>query len=137
MIIKTLVPLLFVIIISASCGSNAQDADSSVGLTDSLGVANIEFRSQRHDFGNVKHGEKLVYTFKYRNTGDIPLVIYSARADCGCTVPEYDDEPIAPGKEGNLKVVFDTRGFQGYQTKTIHVTTNAGFQTLAIRAVVE
>lgn len=137
MIFKVLAPLLFILVLSASCGSSSPDGNSSAVQTDTLGIAGIEFRSQRHDFGDVKHGEKLVYTFKYTNTGDVPLIIYSARADCGCTVPEYDDEPIAPGKVGNLKVVFDTRGFRGYQTKSVQVTSNAGLQTLAIRAVVE
>ena len=137
MIFKALAPLLFGLVVLASCGRNAPDVESSIEPSDTLGVAGIEFRSQRHDFGTVKNGEKLVYTFRYTNTGNIPLVIYSTRTDCGCTVPEYDDEPIAPGKEGNMKVVFDTRGFGGYQTKSIHVSSNAGNQTLAIRAVVE
>lgn len=135
--------LLFIlfILVSISCGRPSPELSGhTVELTDSLnaeGTAEMEFRTSRYDFGTVSHGEKLAYTFIYKNTGNIPLVIYSARADCGCTVPEYDNKPVAPGKEGNLKAVFNTQGFRGYQTKTIQVTTNAGMQTLALRAVVE
>jgi hypothetical protein len=133
--------IVLVISVSLSCGRNNPELSGhATGLADSVnaeGTAGIEFRTSRYDFGTVSHGEKLAYTFIYKNTGEVPLVIYSARADCGCTVPEYDNKPIAPGKEGNLKAVFNTQGFRGYQTKTIQVTTNAGMQTLALRAVVE
>jgi hypothetical protein len=133
--------LILILAVSASCGRNpvelaggeAHQAQSS----DTPGVHGIEFRTQRHDFGNVSQGEKLVYTFIYKNTGDVPLVVHSARADCGCTVPEFSSKPLAPGNEGTLKTVFDTQGFRGYQTKTIQVNTSAGLQTLVIRAVVE
>jgi hypothetical protein len=132
---------VLIILVSISCGrNNPEFSGQTLEVNDSLnekGTAEIEFRTTRYDFGNVSHGEKLAYTFIYKNTGDIPLVIYSARADCGCTVPEYDDKPLAPGQEGNLKAVFNTQGFRGYQTKTIQVTTNAGMQTLALRAVIE
>jgi hypothetical protein len=132
---------IFIILVSLSCGRNNPElSGQAVEVADSVnveGTAEIEFRTTRYDFGTVSHGEKLAYTFKYKNTGDVPLVIYSARADCGCTVPEYDNKPVAPGKEGNLKAVFNTQGFRGYQTKTIQVVTNAGMQTLALRAVVE
>jgi hypothetical protein len=130
-----------ILLVTLSCGRNNPELSGrSAVVSDTLneeGTAEIEFRTTRYDFGNVKHGEKLAYTFIYKNTGEIPLVIHSARADCGCTVPEYDNKPVAPGKEGNLKAVFNTQGFMGYQTKTIQVITNAGMQTLALRAVVE
>lgn len=127
----------------AGCGRNAPassgDTADNPSVANYAGEADIEFRTTRYDFGNVSHGEKLVYTFVYRNTGDVPLIIYSARADCGCTVPEFDPRPLEPGKEGRLKVVFDTQGFSGRQVKTIHLVTNTSnsMTTLALRAMIE
>lgn len=133
--------LLFIVGVSFSCGGEHSDT-SGTSLkfeADGKGEAKIDFRTRRYDFGKVKNGEQLAYTFIYKNTGDAPLVIHSARADCGCTVAEYDSEPLAPGNEGKIKVIFNTRGFRGQQTKALHLSTNAeeSFVTLALRAMVE
>lgn len=140
---RTLLIACIILSLLVSCtGKSSEEIKESAGLTQSGsqdGTAIIEFRESRYDFGNVSHGERLAYTFIYKNTGDAPLVIHSARADCGCTIPEYDSEPLAPGKEGRLKVVFNTQGFIGYQAKTLQLVTNSKdpIVTLAIRAVVE
>jgi hypothetical protein len=133
--------ILLVLPVLASCGSKAREeyAGNSQAALESRGTANIEFRTTRYDFGTVSQGEKLSYTFIYKNTGTAPLVIHSARADCGCTLPEYSSEPLGPGEEGRLKVIFDTRGFAGRQTKTVQLATNAEdpLVTLALRALIE
>ncbi len=140
-VIRMLFAAVLVFSGSASCGRSAGEtyADDISGTERSQGKAKIEFREVRYDFGTVSHGEKLSYTFIYKNTGDAPLLIHSARADCGCTVPEYTDRPLEPGKEGQIRVVFDTRGFRGNQTKTVQLATNADnpLVTLALRAVIE
>src|SRR5205085_4702073 len=66
-----------------------------------------------YNFGKVTDGEKVEYNFKFRNTGKNPLIISSATASCGCTVPEKPDAPIPPGQLGYLKVVFDSKGRVG------------------------
>ncbi len=133
------IQIFTMLILLTSCGTGA---DSGQGFTEASvheGGGYIEFRNIRHDFGTVRHGEQLVHTFRYRNTGDAPLVIHSASADCGCTVPEFDGRPLGPGEEGSLRVVFDTRGFRGRQVKTINLFTNAdnALVTLALRAMIE
>ena len=35
-------------------------------------------------------------------TGTQPLMISNATGSCGCTVPEYPKEAIAPGKEAEI-----------------------------------
>lgn len=139
--IRAIFLLLFIAGLITACGGNRQDAslDRTGFAVHEEGEAKIEFRTRRYDFGKVKNGEQLAYTFIYKNTGDIPLVIHSAHADCGCTVAEYDSEPIAPGSEGKIKVIFNTRGFRGQQTKALKLSTNAdeSFVTLALRAMVE
>lgn len=63
--------------------------------------------------------------FIYRNAGGSDLVIHSAVASCGCTVPSFSREPLPPGGEESMEVVFDTAGRSGKQVKTIYVRSNA------------
>jgi len=77
-----------------------------------------------YNFGKVTDGEKVEYNFKFRNTGKKPLIVSSASASCGCTVPERPDAPIAPGEIGFLKVVFDSKGRVGDVHKDIMVVAN-------------
>lgn len=86
--------------------------------------ARIDFKETTYDFGqvSVKKG-KVSHEFTFTNTGDKNLVITNARADCGCTRPEYNDSPVAPGKTGKLKVTFAPNG-KGHFSKKVTVTTN-------------
>ena len=86
--------------------------------------AKISFTEDVYDFGKVSVEKgKVSHNFSFTNIGDANLVITNARADCGCTKPEYSDEPIAPGKSGSLKVTFVPNG-QGHFVKKVTVTTN-------------
>lgn len=88
--------------------------------------ANIEFAQASYNFGNVpEKGGKVSHTFEFTNTGDANLVIIDARADCGCTVPEFPTKPIAPGAKGSIKVTFDPVFRPGSFTKVVTVHTNA------------
>ncbi|WP_129716591.1 DUF1573 domain-containing protein [Pedobacter sp. SYP-B3415] len=85
----------------------------------------ITWERETYDFGTIKQGEKVQHDFKFRNTGKTPLIISNASASCGCTVPEPPKEPIKPGAEGVIKVVFDSNGKEGVQDKGITITSNA------------
>lgn len=66
-----------------------------------------KFNVDKYDFGKIKQNVPAVYTFEITNKTDKPLVIENAHATCGCTVPEYQKEPIAPGKTAKLKVQYN------------------------------
>ncbi len=78
-----------------------------------------------YDFGKVTDGEKVEYSFRFKNTGKNPLIVSNATASCGCTVPEKPDEPIKPGETGFIKVVFNSQGRVGEVHKEVYVTSNA------------
>lgn len=78
-----------------------------------------------YNFGKVKDGAKVVYNFRFENTGKNPLVISAASASCGCTVPEKPEHPIAPGEVSSIKVVFDSKGRVGPVHKEVLVSSNA------------
>lgn len=73
-------------------------------------ITKIGFAETDFDFGSIKDGEKVTHIFKFTNSGENPLVISNAQGSCGCTVPEWPKEAIAPGKTGEIKVIFDSAG---------------------------
>lgn len=85
----------------------------------------ITFEKELHDFGNVTEGEVVEYSFKFTNTGEKDLLIKSAEASCGCTVPEWPKEPIKPGESGYMKVKFDSKGRpEGHTEKELYIQAN-------------
>lgn len=84
----------------------------------------MEFADMTHDFGTIDEGDKVSHVFKFKNTGDEPLIINSAKGSCGCTVPEWPKEPIAPGGQGDIKVEFNSKGKKNKQTKTVTINAN-------------
>ncbi|MDE7460923.1 MAG: DUF1573 domain-containing protein [Paramuribaculum sp.] len=91
-----------------------------------------------HDFGAFSEELGFVRcTFKAINTGDEPLIVVSARANCGCTKPRYDAEPTAPGDTLTVSVAYDAKGRPGRFEKKVYVVTNSGNQsTLRIKGTV-
>lgn len=84
----------------------------------------VTFPSMEHDFGTVKQNTENKYNFKFTNTGKEPLIIESAMGSCGCTVPNYPKEPIAPGSSANIEVVYSPGTQQGAQAKTVTIKAN-------------
>jgi len=84
----------------------------------------IEFASLEHDFGTIEQNTHNPKTFTFTNTGDKPLIISNAKGSCGCTVPNYPREPIAPGQTGEIEVVYNPGTQRNQQVKTISITAN-------------
>ncbi len=84
----------------------------------------LSFQTVDHSFGKVKQNSENKYTFTFTNTGKVPLTISNAQGSCGCTVPDYPKEPIAPGATGAINVVYKPGMQQGNQQKTVTVTAN-------------
>lgn len=120
----------------ASCGRGSSGESKNIP-SDTTGVAVITFKMLEHNFGTVKAGEKVGCIFPFTNTGDADLVLTSATASCGCTVPKYNKKPVAPGETGTVEVVFDTSGREGMQTKTVVVQSNAENNLVILRIISE
>lgn len=91
---------------------------------DTTNVAVAGFEEVRHDFGELKAGAIVSHTFKFTNTGKVPLIIKDATSTCGCTVPDFPEDPIEPGGKGEIRVKFNTENKEGYQNKPVTVFTN-------------
>lgn len=87
-------------------------------------LAAMDFETVTHDFGTIKEGDIVEFTYNFSNNGEIPLVIENAVGSCGCTVPDWSKTPVDIGKQGFVKAKFDSNGKKGFQTKTVTVTAN-------------
>lgn len=99
-----------------------QAANTNQSFNDSTSVQMID---SIHNFGKVTDGENVVFSYRFKNTGAKPLIVSSATASCGCTVPEKPEQPIKPGETGYLKIVFNSKGRVGPVHKEVNVVSNA------------
>ena len=134
MIKKIILPIAVVALLS-SCGGDSEPKDLTTEIINNPITASDEVASQDElpffefveevkDFGTITQGESVSMTFRFKNVGQSNLIISSAQGSCGCTVPEWPKEPIAPGAEGKIEVTFNSTGKQGLQNKTITLVSN-------------
>ena len=97
----------------------------AASLTASASGPEVRWLETNHNFGAFDESMGQVHCqFKAVNTGDEPVVVLNARANCGCTRPEYSREPIAPGDTLVINVGYDPEGRPGRFNKFIRVDLN-------------
>ncbi len=130
---------LSVAVLLFSCDVQRKDKISGDSKTDSIkmeqkkiadaaamkNTTTVQMIDSVYNFAPVTDGEKVEFSYRFKNTGTNPLIIFDASASCGCTVPEKPEQPIMPGETGFIKVVFNSSGKKGYNEKIINVTANA------------
>lgn len=87
--------------------------------------AGMVFASETIDYGTIAANSDGKREFVFTNNGNKPLIITNATGSCGCTVPSYSKEPIAPGAKGVIGVKYDTSRAGQPFTKTVTITSNA------------
>ena len=116
---KKLITILFIGLISFTI--NAQDK-----------VAKIKFKTDTVDYGTIEKGADGLRIFEFTNTGDAPLIVSKVTSSCGCTVPKWSQDPILPGKTGEIQVKYDTNRVNPIR-KTITVISNVDTPTVALK----
>jgi hypothetical protein len=89
-----------------------------------VGKPKIQFTQIEFDFGNITMGEKVSHRFSFKNIGKGDLKIENVISSCGCTVVNYDKNPIITDKESFIEVSFNSDGYRGLQMKQIEVYSN-------------
>lgn len=82
------------------------------------------FEQNKVDFGTIEQDSDPYRVINFTNTGTEPLLITNAKGSCGCTVPTYPKEAIAPGETGEIKIRYATNRV-GAINKTVTITTNS------------
>jgi len=97
-------------------------------------IEELKFTEQNHDYGLIKEVDgPAEYQFEFTNTTQAPITITNVRASCGCTTPGWTREPVLPGENGFIKVVYNPRNRPGPFHKTLTVTTNGKESTIILR----
>lgn len=100
-------------------------------------VARLVWLNPVHDFGAFREEVGPVEcTFLAVNTGDEPVAVVDARANCGCTRPTYNREAVEPGDTLRISVAYEPSGRPGRFRKQVKVTTNAGTKVMTVTGVV-
>jgi Protein of unknown function (DUF1573) len=98
----------------------------------SMQKTTMQFYESKYDFGAISEGQVVRHAFRFKNTGQNPLMIGKTDVTCGCTVPEYPDDAISPGSDGEITVVFSSAGKSGIQQKTVSIHANTVPETITI-----
>ena len=126
---KKILLFLLVSTIFIGCDNRRKDklADDNAKQTEQAlkETTMVQIIDSAYNFGKVTDGEKIEYSYRFKNVGTKPLVVTEAHASCGCTVPQKPEKPILPGETGFIKIVFDSKGRVGAAHKTITVSSNA------------
>lgn len=85
----------------------------------------ISFQETSHDFGDIKQGTVVEYTFKFTNTGNAAFIISNVRTTCGCTATKWPRNPIGAGQTAEITAQFNSTGKSGPQNKVITIMSNA------------
>lgn len=121
---------------AAAQEASAQNETNSQAVPGKYPV--MTFDKTEHDFGRIAQGTNVEHLFTFTNTGEAPLVLSDAKASCGCTVPTFTKDPIAPGEKGEMLVKFNGSG-QNQRTIPVNVTANTqkGSETVTVKVFFE
>ncbi len=141
----TLILFLAVSLSLPGCGDRNTDGQEEIpadvvnnpntasGKGDRSILPQITFEETEHDFGKILEGESVAISFHFTNTGKSDLIIAEVSTSCGCTVPSYPKTPIRPGEKGEVKVLFNSNGRRGFQSKNVLVVANTQPNTTMLR----
>jgi hypothetical protein len=115
----------------AACKTNDKKAETKLSqeekekaLTDTSNYTTIEWLEPKtKDLGALTKDQTIEFSFRYKNTGTKNLVFENVWAQCGCTIPEKPEKPIAPGEEAVLKAKYNGTG-SGHISKEIYIKAN-------------
>lgn len=131
-----IVTFIFVLLFNIGCTNNKDKKNneipanivnnpiSATGKENTNILPKFKFNETNHDFGVIIQGEKVAFTYRFTNVGGSDLIIANTTASCGCTVANYDKNPIKPNKDGKIEVVFDSNSKIGMQHKTVNIMAN-------------
>jgi hypothetical protein len=132
---------LLICLVAMGCQSKSSNR-SSPSVTNELNKkkppGRIEFTKEIHNFGVLKEGEIVVYSFQFKNNGGSSLLLAKVEPTCGCITVQFSKEEIPSQGNSAVEVIFNTAGEWGNQMKTVEiVTSNGETKTLTIGAFIE
>ena len=122
---------IFSVLVMAMLVATVSFAQTSVVAKEQSG-AQMKFTNTTVDYGTIAQNSDPFRIATFTNTGTEPLIIKSAKGSCGCTIPTFPKEPIAPGATAEIKIKYDTKRL-GAINKTVTIQSNAGVKVLKVK----
>ena len=123
--------IISLLTIFASCGdrgSTGNRVTKEIKSPEKKEPGKIVFDKEIHNFGTLKDGEIVTYSFVFRNSGGSPISIIKAEQSCGCIEIRYNKNSIKPGETSFIEVLFNSAGEWGNQIKGVTIETSEGEQ---------
>jgi len=115
---------ILTLVLMAGCANSDSGNLPDTANAPASSKTTIKWVDSVQNIGRVIEGQKVAISFRFKNTGKVPLVIESVTPSCGCTVADFNREPIAPGADDEISASFDSEGRPGLQHKEITVKAN-------------
>lgn len=110
---------LFIVLCFIGYRSTAQISPHGEGP-----ITIMEFEREEYDFGIIEEGTMVRQVYTFTNIGTEPLILINVKGSCGCTVPQWPRDPIAPGETASLTVEFNSKGKRGKRKQRVTITAN-------------
>jgi hypothetical protein len=129
--------LLIFGMLGTACHSGTKKTETA-SQSDESGIAKFALSEEIHNFGPLKSGEIVSFTFVFKNEGTKTQTISGVDSGCGCIEVRIPKKSVAPGEEGQLEVIYNSAGEVGNQLKAITIFSNAepSQKQIIIRATV-
>jgi hypothetical protein len=98
--------------ISLSTRSNAQ--------------ARIQCTIDKANLDTLIEGEIITTNFAFQNIGTDNLRLTTVHSSCGCTIPAWKQQAIAPGNWDTIQASYHSVGHVGIINKRVYVESNGG-----------
>ena len=93
----------------------------------------MQFEQTHLDAGTIGEDDPpSEYRYRWRNGGDTPLVITGVKTSCACAVVRYDKQPVEPGGEATISVIYHPKGHPGGFNRKISVYTQHDVRPSAV-----
>jgi len=121
-----LINYLLIILVCSCHWTSESKGLATHRLTEKKCPGKIVFDQKIHNFGTLKDGEIISYSFIFRNVGGSPVKIIKAEKSCGCIEPHFSSNEILPGQSSAVELVLNTTGEWGNLIREVTIETSEG-----------
>jgi len=122
-----IISFLSLIVTISSCHSAAEKrAEHKLQPDRKKSPGKIVFEQEIHNFGTLKDGEIVSFSFIFHNKGESPFRLVKVEKSCGCIELKYSSTEIAPGESSTIEMVLSTAGEWGNLIKDATIETSEG-----------
>jgi hypothetical protein len=113
---RLIFPVIAVLLFSCTQKNSEEKAKSS--------GQELFFAETTYNFGEMMENGPGTFKIEFKNKGDQPIIINRVRSSCGCTIPSWPKEPVAPEQTGEIEVKYNT-ALTGSFMKSVYIYSTA------------